>query len=146
PMRAVLTRVKDAWRALEALRGLYTQLVVSALRQGAKLPPGNVGRAMFARFGDHRYYLDQFQRHGAVFRVVWSERLTICVVGFKRAKQLFSLHARLLLPLTVNLEPFVPHGFIRGMTPDVHPKYRRIFLSALDDRLLDIWEADFRAK
>jgi cytochrome P450 len=146
PMRAVVTRVKDAWRALEALRGLYTQLLVNAVRPGTRLPPGNIGRAMFARFGDHRYYLDQYRRHGPVFRVVWSERLTVCVVGFKRAKQLFSLHARLLLPLTVNLEPFVPHGFIRGMSRDVHPKYRRIFLSALDDQLLDVWEADFRTK
>lgn len=145
-MRAVVAKTKDAWRALDTLRGLYTQLLIGTVRRGARLPPGDVGRAMFARFGDHRFYLEQFRRHGPVFRVVWSERLTVCVVGFKRAKQLFSLHARLLFPLTVNLEPFVPHGFIRGMSRDVHPKYRRIFLSALDDRLLDVWDAAFRAK
>jgi cytochrome P450 len=143
-MRAAVAQIGEGWRALRALGRLSAELLAHALRRGPRLPPGNMGSGMFARFGDHRYYLRQFRRHGPVFRVVWSEQVTICVVGFKRAKRLFSRHARLLLPLTVNLEPFVPHGFMRAMSPNAHPRYRRLFRSALDDGLLNAWETEFR--
>jgi|CXWL01.1.fsa_nt_gi cytochrome P450 len=114
-------------------------------RRGPSLAPGDLGIGSVARFGDDRFYARRSERFGPIFKVLWSQRLTTCVVGLRRARHLFAVHARALLPLTIDISHFVPYGFIRSMPHEQHVKYRQLFLTAMRDDLTLPWEQDLRA-
>src|SRR5215831_5975319 len=98
----------------------------SAIRLSPPLPPGSLGLRGIARFGNQSFYLRAFQRYGPVFKVLWNRNLTICIVGFDRARRLLAIHGRALAQLTVDITPLVPAGFLRGMAEEQHRRYRAL--------------------
>lgn len=109
-----------------------------------RLPPGSLGFGGVARLGDEGFYLRKFQRHGPVFKILWNRNVTICVVGFRRARHLFAVHAQAIAPLHIDIRSFVPHGFLRMMEGETHAHYRKLFLNALRADPLTAREPDVR--
>jgi cytochrome P450 len=105
--------------------------LTGALGRRPALPPGSLGPAGVARFGDDRFYLNRCRKYGPVFKVLWARSLTTCVVGLKLGRRLLAAHGDALMPLSVEIESFVPKGFLRRMRGADHQLYRAWFLSAL---------------
>jgi len=116
-----------------------------AVGVGPRVPPGPLGPFSIARFGDERFYSRRFRRYGPIFKVLWNQNVTICIVGFERARRLLAAHGRALLPLTIEIESFVPFGFMRRMDPEPHARYRGLFVVALRVNPAITWEDDLRA-
>jgi cytochrome P450 len=136
--------LRRSWRTLQRAANVTRLTVLGALGIGPRLPPGTLGPSALARYGDDRFYWRRFRRYGPVFKVLWNQNLTVCIVGFERAKRLFAAHGAALLPLTIEIESFVPFGFLRRMAPQPHAMYRGRFLSALRSDPTDTWEEDLR--
>jgi cytochrome P450 len=111
---------------------------------GPRLPPGFLGPSSLAKFGDDRFYRRRFRRYGPIFKVFWSQNLTICIVGFERARRLLAAHGKALIPLTIEIESFVPFGFMRRMAPEPHAHYRGLFAAALRVDPTVTWEKELR--
>jgi cytochrome P450 len=118
-------------RAME----IATIQCASVLRLSPSLPPGSLGPRGIARFGNHSFYQRAFQRYGPVFKVLWNRNLTICIVGFDRARRLLAIHGRVLAQLTIDITPLVPMGFLRGMAEEQHDRYRPLILTAMRNEL-----------
>ena len=116
----------------------------SAAGLGPRLPPGWLGPSSLARFGDDSFYRQRFRRYGPIFKVLWNQNLTICIVGFERARRLLAAHSDALIPLTIEIESFVPFGFMRRMAPEPHAHYRGLFATALRVDLTVTWERELR--
>lgn len=140
-----IERVGQAWRMLARVSELVRLGVLGSLRLRHRLAPGRLGPGAFAKFGDEQFYARKLQRHGPIFKVLWSENLTTCIVGFERARRLFAAHAHALLPLTIDIASFVPHGFLRSMAREPHARYRALFLNALRADLTRSWQPELRA-
>jgi cytochrome P450 len=115
------------------------------LRLTPPLPPGPLGPGAIARLGDDRFYWRRFLRYGPIFKVLWNRNLTVCIVGLERARRLFAAHSRALLPLTIEIESFVPHGFLRRMSPEPHGRYRALFVTVLRNDPATTWASELRA-
>lgn len=115
-----------------------------AVGLGPRLPPGSLGPSSLAKFGDHRFYRHRFRRYGPIFKVLWNQNLTICIVGFERARRLLAAHSKALIPLTIEIESFVPFGFMRRMAPEPHARYRGLFATALRVDPTVTWEKELR--
>ena len=91
--------------------------VFDAIGRSRKLPPGSLG-ASCARDAeaDDRYYLEQWRRHGPIFKLFWgSGHLKICVVGFPLARRLLTLHRDAVRPETMDITSLVPAEYLRSM-------------------------------
>jgi cytochrome P450 len=144
-MAHVIDGVRHAWRVLARTSDLARRSLLGSLRLRPRLAPGGLGPGALAKFGDDQFYARKFRRHGPIFKVLWSENLTTCIVGFERARRLFAVHAHALLPMTIDIESFVPHGFLRSMKREPHARYRALFLNALRDDLTRTWQPELRA-
>jgi cytochrome P450 len=135
--------LRRGWTALQlAWTALY--LTASAALGVRGVPPGPLGPFSIARFGDDRFYWTRFRRYGPIFKVLWNQNITICIVGFERARRLFAAHGRALLPLTIEIESFVPFGFMRRMAPVPHAHYRTLFVQALRVNPAVTWADELR--
>jgi cytochrome P450 len=132
------------WRGLTSAVALLRMQVGGALGLAPRLPPGSLGVSAVARLGGDGFYLQKFRQYGPIFKVLWNQNLTVCIVGFQRARRLLAVHAHVLAPVHVDIESFVPKGFLRTMAPDHHPHYRALFLSALRAQSTTPWEPEIR--
>lgn len=144
-MTNIETRTQRLRRHLSRGASLVRLQLTSTLGLGPALPPGTLGPWSVAGLGDERFYFRKLQRYGPIFKVWWSQHLTVCIVGFARAQRLLSIHRRALLPLTIDIGSFVPYGFLRSMPPAQHTLYRALFLAAFRDGLTEAWEPELRA-
>lgn len=137
-------RVRRGWSTLRRVGAAARLTAAGAVGVGPKVPPGPLGPFSIARFADDQFYLRKFRRYGPIFKVVWNQNVAICIVGFERARRLFAAHGRALLPLTIDIESFVPFGFMRRMAPEPHARYRGLFVLALRVNPALTWEDDLR--
>ncbi len=120
--------------------------VYDAIGGPRRLPPGSLG-ASCARDAatNDRFYLEQLRRHGPIFKLFWgSGHLKVCVVGFPLARRLLTLHRGVVRPETTDITSLVPAEYLRSMSPELHPKYRRLFKGAFRDDLYEAWEPELR--
>jgi cytochrome P450 len=111
-----------------------------------KLPPGSLAaRCLHEAVTDDRYYMKQFRHYGPIFKLFWgSGNLKICIEGFERGRRLLNEHRDALrLGYRESIKQLVPVEF-RFMNPEIHPHYRRIFLSAFRDDLVAPSESGLR--
>jgi cytochrome P450 len=134
----------NAWSRARWWTRVFLMHLADAIGRRPRLPPGPLSLSAVARFGDDCFYLNRFRKYGPVFKVWWSRNLTTCVVGLDRGGRLLTEHDRALSPLTVEIESFVPKGFMRGMRGSVHRHYRAWFLSALGTDLPLIHDSELR--
>src|SRR5215831_9585545 len=132
--------VRRGWSVLRRLTAVGRMTAAGAAGLGPRLPPGFLGPSSVARFGDDRFYRRRFRRYGPIFKVLWNQNLTICIVGFDRARRLLASHSDALVPLTIEIESFVPFGFLRRMAPEPHAHYRGLFAAALRVDPTITWE------
>ena len=117
-----------------------------ATGRGPRLPPGSLsGSCPFRARGDDRFYLEQFRRYGSIFKLFWgSGDLKICVVGLSLGRRLLNQHRGAVRPVTVDITTLVPAGYLRSMSPAIHPKYRRLFVAACRAELIAVRETELR--
>ena len=117
-----------------------------ALSRPRKLPPGSLAAGWrHDAVTDDRYYMKQFRHYGPIFKVLWpGGPLRICIEGFERGRRLLNEHRDALrLGYRESIKQLVPVEF-RFMSPEIHPHYRRIFLSAFRDDLVAPSESGLR--
>jgi cytochrome P450 len=116
-----------------------------ALTRSRKLPPGSIGPfCMSGVRSDDRFYLELLRAHGPIFKLFWSSgHLKICLVGYPQARRLLARNRDALYAET-KVAPLVPKGFLRGMSAEDHPHYRRLLQGALRDDLITAWEPELR--
>lgn len=138
-----------ALRALQASLGVVRWWMAIAIRHAVArltgrpaLPPGSLGPKAILRFADDRFLLDRWHKLGPVYKVLWSRKLTVCVVGFERGRRLLSAHGAALQPRSLELDSFVPKGFLRRMRGADHHHFRAGFLEAFR---LDLPETGVRS-
>lgn len=95
-------------------------------------PPGSLGLGQsLAAIDDRRFYLDQAARYGPIFKMSQFGRPVVCIVGFAKARQLLSAHARSLEGATLPYNRLVPKGSLRYMAQKDHrgeaPVFRATF-------------------
>ena len=127
--------VAHTLHAVRRATAIVAMQCAGALGVSARLPPGSLGPRGIARFGGDRFYLRALERYGPVFKVLWNRNLAICIVGFDRARHLLAIHGRALAQLTIDITPFVPKGFLRGMAREDHDTYRKLILPAVRGEL-----------
>lgn len=137
-LRHAMRRV--SWHAARLRMQVYAAM-------SHRLPPGSLAASGALRaWTDDRYYLEQLHRHGPIFKLFWgSGHLKICVVGYPLGRRLLNRHRGALQPLTMDITSLVPAEYLRSMSPELHPKYRRCFKGAFRDDLVAGWESELRA-
>ena len=136
--------LRQSWSHLRWWSGVLGNHVLSPFRGQPRLPPGSLGPSSVVRLGDDRFFLNRSRKYGAVFTALWSRKLAVCVVGLERGRRLLSVHSSLLRPRAVEIESFVPKGFLRRMRGDDHRRYRAGFLEALREDVPSAWDAQWR--
>jgi hypothetical protein len=87
-------RLRDAVRRASWHASRLRMQMHDAVVRSRKLPPGSLtATAAHDAETDDRFYLEQFHRHGPIFKLFWgSGHLKICVVGFPLARRLLNQH------------------------------------------------------
>lgn len=96
-----------------------------------KLPPGNFVHIDELERGNRTVLIDREATYGPVFKAFMEKRMAVCVVGHALGRRLLKEHASALKPVTIQLEPLVPKGFMRQMEGQCHRDYRRKLVRAL---------------
>jgi cytochrome P450 len=109
-----------------------------AITMHRRLPPGSLAASGIRdALRDDRYYLKQFARHGAIFKMFWSSGdLKICIVGYPLARRLLDRNRPFLHPVAIDLTPVLPNEYLRAMSPKIHPRYRALFVGAFRNELI----------
>ena len=95
-------------------------------------PPGRLSILDGVRALARRdYYLHNFERHGAVFKMSQYGQPTICVLGLDRIEKLIKGHSEFLGPSTLPISKSVEGRFLRYMPSEAHQLYGRIFRRAM---------------
>ena len=138
-------RVRSANARLRLRLSLWAAQIRQAAGLNANLPPGPIDASSMQDAAAEGFYRALHRDHGPIFKLFWgSGHFKICVVGFPLARRLFTEHRQALVPVTTDVSALVPQNFLRGMRPDVHRHYRRIFKSAFHDELIDNRQSDIR--
>lgn len=111
----------------------------------APLPPGSLGPRGIARFGDADFHTRRIDRYGPVFKMLWTRRLGIGVLGLERGRRLLEQHGESLVPMTLEVPHLVPKGLLRAMRGADHALYRARFVHALRPDQVDDFADALRA-
>lgn len=136
--------VASAWRQARWWTGVLARDLLAGLGRGKPLPPGTLGLLSIVRFRSDRFLLNRARAYGGVFKVLWSRKLTTCVVGFERGRRLLALHGAALMPRALEIDALVPKGFLRRMRGADHRRYRAAFLEAMSADLLSGHEPELK--
>lgn len=97
----------------------------------SKLPPGKLIRLDHQEMTNRTVLLELASQWGPVFKAIaWGE-LGICVVGIPLGRRLLKDHAADLKPMTIELAPLFPKGFLRQMQGEEHRTYRKALTQAI---------------
>ena len=97
-------------------------------------PPGSLGIARsLDAVGDRRFYRNQAEAHGPIFKTSQFGRPVVCVVGLPRGRQLLADHPEALVAATLPYNRRLPRGTLRYMADRDHrdeaPLFRTTFAS-----------------
>ena len=137
--------LRQSWSHLRWWGGVLGHHVLSQVRGQPRLPPGSLGPSSVVRLGDDRFFLNRSRKYGAVFTTLWSRKLAVCVIGLERGRRLLSAHSAVLRPRALEIDSFVPKGFLRRMRGDDHRRYRTGFLDAFRQDVPSAWDAHWRS-
>jgi cytochrome P450 len=145
--RWLYERARHAIRAGSDHASRLHMQAYDALHRRPRLPPGSLAaRCLHDAVTDDRYYMTQFRRYGPIFKLFWgSGHVKICVEGFERGRRLLNQHrGALRLENIQSIKLLVPAEYLRSMSPEIHPHYRRVFLGAFRGDLVIPSEAGLR--
>jgi cytochrome P450 len=102
------------------------------------LPPGPLPLVPVDADTDSAFFAKHLDRYGPVSKtsVSWMRRPVVCVGGLDRGATVLRDQGDRLEWLGMGFDPLIPAGFIRSMRPDDHRRYRRIFGSAINERVI----------
>jgi cytochrome P450 len=131
-------------------RGLDREYVLGwlrALMNRTRLPPGRMQPPLDqVEQNDRLALFDLARRHGPIFKgTAWGGALWIYVFGLERGRKLLVDHAERLRPVTIDLLPLFPVGFMRQMEGEDHKFYRARLVRAIKAGGLDDSDPDFAA-
>jgi cytochrome P450 len=107
------------------------------------LPPGSL--KIFPDTWTHnRFYLDQAERHGPIFKTSNFLRPTACVVGLEQGIRVLREQEEKLETPYLPFSEFVPGGMLRYMREPRHSHYRAVFRRALASKIVQGFEPAFR--
>ena len=109
-----------------------------------KLPPGNFANLYTREIKDQRYLLKKFEHHGPILRTRMGEYLTICIFGLKRCRKFLVEHDENLIPVSFEIKPAIPKGFMREMVGDDHKKYRAILMKGTHAGGMETYRESYR--
>ncbi|MGK0188365.1 MAG: cytochrome P450 [Verrucomicrobiales bacterium] len=96
-----------------------------------RLPPGDWIDLDKLERSNRCFLLEQADRFGPIFKALaWGEPW-ISVLGLGRGRRLLRDHGTELKPMTLDLQPLFPKGFLRQMQGDSHRQYRQALNSAI---------------
>lgn len=100
------------------------------------LPPGEFLNLDSVEQSDQQFLLKHTERIGPVFKVVFEDKLTVCVVGLPLCRRFLHENASNITLQAVNLEELFPLGFLRRMEGESHTKYRKAIMRGIDPEQL----------
>ena len=124
---------------------LNLRLRLKAFSKGSRLPPGDLDPSDGSMFTDQRYNLKKAEELGAIFKTMWGNQYTTCIVGHARARRMLIANEDSFPGATIDLKGLFPIGALRGMSGEVHAKYRRLFILSLQATPLSAYDVAFRA-
>jgi cytochrome P450 len=95
------------------------------------LPPGDLVRLDVVEKNDRTFLLRRAAEVGPIFKAIAWDEFWVCVVGLERGRRLLREHGAALRPVTLQLEPLFPKGFLRQMQGEDHRRYRKALLRAI---------------
>lgn len=110
---------------------IATSTIKAALSR-KPLPPGKFLNLDSAEQSDQKFLLKLTEKVGPVFKVVFEDKLTICVVGLSLCRRFLQENASNITLQAVNLEELFPLGFLRRMEGEAHKKYRKAIIRGID--------------
>src|SRR5260221_8934036 len=124
---------------------LNVRLHLKALSKAARLPPGRLDPDDRSMYTDQRFNLKKAAELGAIFKTMWGGQYTTCVVGHARARRMLTANEDSFPGATIDLKSLFPIGALRGMSGEIHAKYRRLFILSLQATPLSAHETAVRA-
>lgn len=108
------------------------------------LPPGSL--ALFPRgpWIDDRFYLNEAERWGPVYKCSLYHRPCVCILGARLGAELLRAHPNDFEPPRVRFTQFIPKGFLRYMEAGDHATYKTFFRAALGPAVLRQVEPSLR--
>jgi cytochrome P450 len=122
----------------------HVSMIVRTIRYW-RMPPGEIDPFDYGMNFDQHYMLTKAKQLGPTFKVSINTGHTTCIIGHERARQLLVSHEDALRGCTIDLRPLFPEGHVRGMHGEIHRKYRRLLIQALQATPLDTHEGLIRA-
>jgi cytochrome P450 len=110
------------------------------------LPPGSLAPLPVQPWRDRRYYTSLAERYGPIYKTSHFFTPMVCVMHLDSALRLLKEHddVRLRSP-KVAADRFLPCGFLRGMGPDDHKRYRRVMQAIMTPQIVSAWERSIAA-
>jgi len=145
-----------AWRfplllAAEAVAVIGLWLVIwwvsrETYGRSRQLPPGSLALFPVQPWLDRRYYSSLARRYGPIYKTSHFFTPMVCVMRLDSALRLLKEHDDVhLLSPKVAADRFLPCGFLRGMDPADHKRYRRVVQTILTPQVVSAWERSIAA-
>ncbi len=100
------------------------------------LPPGSLSVFPRGPWVDDRFYRNEAERWGPVFKGSLLHRPCVCILGARLGAELLRAHPSDLEAPRVRFNRFIPKGFLRYMEPEDHAVYKPPFRAALSPAVL----------
>lgn len=161
--RTVTSSSKHRYRRVALLRSFFATSILYALHDSLtaklpntavmqvrlrsmlsrrQLPPGKWVQLDKLERSNRCFLLEHTERVGTIFKALAWEEPWICVVGLSLGRRLLREHATALAPITLNLAPLFPKGFLRQMEGETHRQYRTALSRAIQPDDLTACESE----
>lgn len=95
------------------------------------LPPGDLVELDLVEKRDRTFLLRRASELGPIFKARAFGDFWVCVVGLELGRRLLREHGAALRPVTLQLQPLFPKGFLRQMQGEDHRRYRKALQRAI---------------
>ncbi len=89
-----------------------------------RLPPGSLRLAPSGPWVNYRYYQQQADTHGPIFKMNNFVQPMICLTGIDRGTEFLKRHEEATTTPPMPFNSHIPDGFMRYMPPAIHMDYR----------------------
>ena len=127
---SMFAQLSQSWRRRFPPRSVIYAYVRAAFSRH-RLPPGKLVRLEAEEKLDRRCILHCAAEWGPVFKAVGWNEFCVCIVGLSLGRRLLREHGDHLKPITLDLRPLFPTGFLRQMQGEDHQKYRQTLNRAI---------------